>query len=176
MSGIPRWSRTAPCARGAEVAELTGAVDLDGYSGGTRILVWRERPRPGAQLSLFDLDEGMHHQVFLTDTPDGEGSLQHLDVRHRAHARVEDRIRGKTTGFGRLPSPPLPDQRRLARTGSDRRRSARLDSNTVAESRSRPSLSRRSSATGCCTQPPASSASAATSTCESPRPGPGDTS
>jgi hypothetical protein len=31
--------------------------------------------------------------------------LQHLEVRHRAHARVEDRIRcGKTTGFGRFPS------------------------------------------------------------------------
>jgi hypothetical protein len=45
------------------------------------------------------------HQVFLTDTAYGEGSLQHLEVRHRAHARVEDRIRcGKTTGFGRFPS------------------------------------------------------------------------
>ncbi len=47
----------------------------------------------------------MRHQVFLTDAPHGEGSLQHLEVRHRAHARVEDRIRcGKTTGFGRFPS------------------------------------------------------------------------
>lgn len=73
---------------------------------GTRIIVRRERPHPGAQLSLFDLDEGMRHQVFLTDTPiAGGGSLQHLEVRHRAHARVEDRIRGgKTTGFGRFPS------------------------------------------------------------------------
>ncbi len=47
----------------------------------------------------------MRHQAFLTDTPVGEGSLQYLEVRHRAHARVEDRIRcGKTTGFGRFPS------------------------------------------------------------------------
>lgn len=31
--------------------------------------------------------------------------MQHLEVRHRAHARVEDRIRsGKTTGFGRFSS------------------------------------------------------------------------
>lgn len=89
----------------AEVAELTGMVDLTGYPEGTRIIVRRERPHPGAQLSLFDLDEGMRHQVFLTDTPYGEGSVQHLEVRHRAHARVEDRIRcGKTTGFGRFPS------------------------------------------------------------------------
>ncbi|WP_060954453.1 IS1380 family transposase [Streptomyces hygroscopicus] len=90
---------------GAEVAELTGLVDLPGLPAGTRILVRRERPHPGAQLSLFDLDEGMRHQVFLTDTPYGQGSLQLLEVRHRAHARVEDRIRcGKTTGIGRFPS------------------------------------------------------------------------
>ncbi|MFD4948241.1 IS1380 family transposase [Streptomyces sp. NPDC058409] len=83
----------------AEVADLTG------YPDGTRITVRRERPHPGAQLSLFDLDEGLRHQVFLTDTPYGEGSVQHLEVSHRAHARVEDRIRcGKTTGSGRFPS------------------------------------------------------------------------
>nr|WP_323180830.1 IS1380 family transposase [Streptomyces atratus] len=91
----------------AEVAELTGMIDLAGYPDGTRIIVRRERPHPGAQLSLFDLDEGMRHQVFLTDTPiaGGGGSIQYLEVRHRAHARVEDRIRcGKATGFDRFPS------------------------------------------------------------------------
>src|SRR5690242_19679651 len=81
-------------------------IDLTGYPDGTRIIVRRERPHPGAQLSLFDQDEGMRHQVFLTDTPvAGCGSLQDLEVRHRAHARVEDHIRcGKSTGFGRFPS------------------------------------------------------------------------
>ncbi|MGW6262087.1 hypothetical protein [Streptomyces sp. NPDC055085] len=34
----------------AEVAELTGMVDLNGYPNGTRIIVRRERPHPGAQL------------------------------------------------------------------------------------------------------------------------------
>ncbi len=82
-------------------------IDLAGYPDRTRVIVRRERPHPGAhQLSLFDLDEGMRHQVFLTDAPYGEGSLQHLEVRHRARARDEDRIRnGKTTGLGRFPSP-----------------------------------------------------------------------
>ncbi|MFJ5726255.1 IS1380 family transposase [Streptomyces sp. NPDC093149] len=90
----------------AEVAELTGMVDLNDYPAGTRIIVRRERPHPGAQLSLFDSDEGLRHQVFLTDTPySGGGSAQFLEVRHRGHATVEDHIRcGKTTGFGRFPS------------------------------------------------------------------------
>ncbi|MHB9863407.1 IS1380 family transposase [Streptomyces sp. YIM S03343] len=91
---------------GAEVAELTGMLDLTGYPAGTRIIVRRERPHPGAQLSLFDQDEGLRHQVFLTDTPySGGGSAQFLEVRHRGHATVEDHIRcGKATGFGRFPS------------------------------------------------------------------------
>jgi hypothetical protein len=67
--------------------------------------VRRERPHPGAQLTLFDTIEGMRHQVTATDTPTGQGSIQYLEVRHRAHARVEDRIRcGKDSGFGRFPS------------------------------------------------------------------------
>ncbi len=91
---------------GAEVVELTGMVDLDGYPAGTRIIVRRERPHPGAQLSLFDQDEGLRHQVFLTDTSySGGGSAQFLEVRHRGQRCVEDRIRcGKSTGVGRFPS------------------------------------------------------------------------
>jgi Transposase DDE domain group 1 len=101
----PALEQDGTLRTGAEVAELTGTVDLADHPDCTRIIVRRERPHPGAQLSLFDLDEGMRHQVFLTDTPHGEGSLQHLEVRHRAHARVEGRIRcGKNAGLGRFPS------------------------------------------------------------------------
>ena len=102
----PALEQDGTLRAGAEVAELTGLADLTGYPEGTRIIVRRERPHPGAQLSLFDQDEGMRHQVFLTDTPvAGGGSIQYLEVRHRAHARIEDHIRcGKTTGFGRFPS------------------------------------------------------------------------
>ncbi|MEU9625090.1 transposase [Streptomyces sp. NPDC088846] len=66
----------------------------------------RERAHPGAQLSLFDQREGLRQQALLTGTPfSGGGSAQFLEVRHRAHATVEDRIRtGKTTGFDRCPS------------------------------------------------------------------------
>jgi hypothetical protein len=93
----------------AQVCELTGLVPDDGYPPGTRFIVRRERPHPGAQLSLFDTIEGMRHQVMATDTPvgseEGCGPIQFLEARHRGHARVEDRIRcGKDTGFGRFPS------------------------------------------------------------------------
>ena len=89
----------------AEVCEITGSFDAAGWPRGTRFLVRRERPHPGAQLSLFDTIEGWRHQVVATDTPPGGGSIQFLEARHRAHARVEDRIRtGKNTGFGRFPS------------------------------------------------------------------------
>lgn len=92
---------------GAEVAEITGLLYqyAAGFPTGTRFLVRRERPHPGAQLSLFDTIEGYRHQVIATDTPLGAGPLTWIEARHRAHARVEDRIRtGKDCGFGRFPS------------------------------------------------------------------------
>ena len=90
---------------GAEIAEITHLVDLSAYPEGTRMIVRREVPHPGAQLSVFDTIEGLRHQAFITDTPRPACSVQLLELRHRSHARVEDRIRcGKDTGFGRFPS------------------------------------------------------------------------
>ncbi|MGH3838366.1 MAG: IS1380 family transposase [Acidimicrobiales bacterium] len=90
---------------GAEVAELTGMLpDLAAadWPAGMRVIVRRERPHPGAQLTFTDID-GWRFQAFATDTPAGQ--LAHLDARHRGHAGVEDRIRcGKHTGLGRFPS------------------------------------------------------------------------
>jgi hypothetical protein len=102
---IPALDSDGDLRDGAEICEITGLVGADGYPQGTRFLVRRERPHPGAQLTLFDTIEGMRHQVMATDTPPGNASIQFLEARHRAHARVEDRIRtGKDTGFGRFPS------------------------------------------------------------------------
>jgi hypothetical protein len=77
---------------GAQIAEISHLLDLSAYPPGTRMIVRRERPHPGAQLSLFDTIEGLRHQVFITDTPLGVLSQQLLELRHRSHARVEDRI------------------------------------------------------------------------------------
>jgi hypothetical protein len=54
---------------GAEIAEITHLLDLSAYPDGTRMIVRRERPHPGAQLSLFDTIEGLRHQAFVTDSP-----------------------------------------------------------------------------------------------------------
>jgi hypothetical protein len=102
---VPALDADGELRDGAEVCEITGLVPAEAYPQGTRFIVRRERPHPGAQLSLFDTIEGMRHQVMATDTPPGAGSIQYLEARHRGHARVEDRIRtGKDTGFGRFPS------------------------------------------------------------------------
>ena len=63
----------------------------------------RERPHPGAQLDAFEERDGWRYTAFATDTRVGQ--LAHLDARHRAHARVEDRIRcAKDTGLDHFPS------------------------------------------------------------------------
>jgi hypothetical protein len=74
---------------GADVAELTGLLHLDGWPAGMRVIVRRERPHPGAQLSLFEEADGWRYTAFITNTT--VGALQWLEARHRAHARVETR-------------------------------------------------------------------------------------
>ena len=102
---IPAIDADRELRDGAEIAEITHLVDLSAYPEGTRMIVRRERPHPGAQLSLFDTIEGLRHQVFITDSPRSTCSVQLLELRHRSHARVEDRIRtGKDSGLGRFPS------------------------------------------------------------------------
>ena len=90
---------------GAWVAEATGLVDLTAWPAGTRLILRKERPHPGAQLRITDAD-GMRVTGFLTNTPPGGPGRQlaELELRHRRHARVEDRIRaGKDTGLRNLP-------------------------------------------------------------------------
>ncbi len=82
---------------GAGVAELTGLLNLSGWPVGMRVVVRRERPHPGAQLRIVDVD-GNRITAFATNTP--RGQLADLELRHRRRARCEDRIRiAKDTAF-----------------------------------------------------------------------------
>lgn len=91
---------------GGDVAEITGLLDLSKWPEGMRVIVRRERPHPGAQLSLFEERDGWRYQAFVTNSTEQPGvQLAFLEARHRAHARVEDRIRhAKDSGLGRFPS------------------------------------------------------------------------
>ena len=90
---------------GAWVTEVTDLIDLGAWPVGSRLILRKERPHPGAQLTFTDID-GHRVTALLTDTPPGvlPGQLAGLELRHRQHARVEDRIReAKATGLRNLP-------------------------------------------------------------------------
>jgi hypothetical protein len=84
-----------------QVAEITNRVDLSTWPVGSRLIVRRERPHPGAQLSFTDHD-GHRFQAILTDQADE--NISALERRHRQRAHVEDRIRDdKDTGLAKFP-------------------------------------------------------------------------
>jgi len=114
---------------GAWVCELS-TLDLagQGWPAGTRAICRRERPHPGARHKMSFTDHTGHRfQVFITNQPDPDpttldarhhakrphpappagrasSATAALEVGHRAHARVEDRIRAaKATGLRKLP-------------------------------------------------------------------------
>jgi hypothetical protein len=85
---------------GAWVAEIIDHVDLSGWPAGSRVIVRRERPHPGAQLSFTDHDG---HR-FLATLTDLAGDAVELERLHRARASAEDRVRAaKQTGLDNLP-------------------------------------------------------------------------
>jgi Transposase DDE domain group 1 len=100
----------------AHVTELTGLLregpagdQLAGWPEAMRIFARRERPHPGAQLTLFEAADGWRYCLWVTNLPatlrGWRGQLAYIDAAHRVHARVEDAIRtGKDTGIGRFPS------------------------------------------------------------------------
>jgi len=103
----------------AHVTELTGLLrespagdQLDGWPEKMRLFARRERPHPGAQLSLFETADGWRYSLWVTNLPEHttgwRGQLAYIDAAHRVHARVEDAIRtGKDCGIGKYPSTAL---------------------------------------------------------------------
>ncbi|MFE9857444.1 hypothetical protein [Streptomyces sp. NPDC005780] len=65
-------------AAGAWVAEITDIPDLSTWPKGMRLIVRKERPRPGAQLRFTDLD-GLRLTCFATNTQSGQ--LADLELR-----------------------------------------------------------------------------------------------
>jgi hypothetical protein len=100
----------------AHVTELTSLLregphgdQLAGWPMALRVFARRERPHPGAQLTLFEAGDGWRYSLWATNRPAGTqgwlGQNAYLDAAHRVQARVEDAIRtGKDTGLGHFPS------------------------------------------------------------------------
>jgi Transposase DDE domain group 1 len=98
---VPALDQDGTERENGEVADITGQVDLTSWPDGSRLIVRRERPHPGAQLSFTDHD-GYRFQAILTDQPDQDIAV--IERRHRQRARVEDRIRDdKDTGLAKFP-------------------------------------------------------------------------
>jgi hypothetical protein len=85
----------------SQCCEITDRVDLSTWPEGSRLIARRTKLREGDQQSFADHD-GYRLAVFLTDQPGSD--IPRLDLTHRGHARVEDRIReGKDCGLSNLP-------------------------------------------------------------------------
>ena len=110
QDGVPRDN--------GEVAEATDLSTSRAGREGSRLIVRREHPHPGAQLSFTDAD-GHRFQAILTDR-DGRGSPSWSAATAPAPA-CEDRIRcDKETGLRAAPLPRVRDERGLAGARPDR--------------------------------------------------------
>ncbi|MEU4292755.1 IS1380 family transposase [Kribbella sp. NPDC026596] len=97
----PAYDAAGEVRDGAWVAEVTGLLNLAKWPKGMRVIMRKERPHPGAQLRITDVD-GHRITAFATNTT--RGQLADLELRHRRRARAEDRIRcAKDTGLTNLP-------------------------------------------------------------------------
>jgi hypothetical protein len=97
----PAYDAGGQLRPGAWVAEVTDLFNLASWPTGMRLIVRKERPHPGAQLRITDVD-GHRITAFVTNTT--RGQLADLELRHRRRARCEDRIRcAKDTGLANLP-------------------------------------------------------------------------
>src|SRR5919197_3092501 len=98
---VPALDQDGSERENGEVAEITDKVELGCWPAGSRLIVRRERPHPGAQLSFTDHD-GYRFQAIITDQPDEDIAV--LECRHRQRAHVEDRVRDdKDTGLAKFP-------------------------------------------------------------------------
>lgn len=98
---IPARNQDGEPRVNGEVTEITGLIDLPTWPEGSRVIVRRERPHPGAQLSFTD-EDGHRFQAILTDQAGPD--IASIERNHRARARVENQISdAKDNGLSNLP-------------------------------------------------------------------------
>jgi len=126
LGGRDRRRRRTPRRRRARRDHRCPADPILGrLPVGTRVIVRRERPHPGAQLDAFEERDGWRYTAFATDTRAGQ--LAALDARHRTRpGRGPDPLR-EGHRPGPVPVAVVRDQRRVAGRGHACGRPDRLD-------------------------------------------------
>jgi hypothetical protein len=84
------------CIEEAQVAALTGILrggrkdQLAAWPKAMRVFARRERPHPGAQLTLFEAADGWRYTLWATNLPEAargwRGQPVYIDAAHRVHA------------------------------------------------------------------------------------------
>ena len=100
-SWTPAYDGDGQVRDGAWVADITGMLDLSSWPAGMRVIVRKERPHPGAQLRLTDID-GHRFTAFATDAKRGQladlelppGPLRGPDPRRERHRAAEPSLKG----------------------------------------------------------------------------------
>jgi Transposase DDE domain group 1 len=119
----PSCAHRACWVEEAHVTELTSLLregpagdQLKAWPSSMRVFARRERPHPGAQLTLFEAQDGWRYSLWATNRPATTigwlGQNAYIDAAHRVQARVEDAIRtGKQAGLGHFPPLGSPSNR-----------------------------------------------------------------
>jgi hypothetical protein len=122
----------------AHVTELTGLLregpggdHLAGWPASMRVLARRERPHPGAQLTLFEAEDGWRYSLWVSNLPAALRGLARPAGLHRRHPQGPCPGRGPHPHREKLRHRPVPlarfrDQLRLAGRLPHRRDPARL--------------------------------------------------
>ena len=112
----PSCAHRACWVEEAHVTELTSLLregpagdQLKAWPSSMRVFARRERPHPGAQLTLFEAQDGWRYSLWATNraaaTRGWLGQNAYIDAAHRVQARVEEAVRtGKQAGLGHFPS------------------------------------------------------------------------
>ena len=151
-SWAPAVNAAGEARHAGEVAELD--VDLASWPAGTRAICRREQPHPGAQLRLWDTDDG----VTRSPSPTARATLSAWSCASVATpgSRTASR-RCETPDWTACPSqlsPPMPP----GSSSCSQAPTCWPGCATSASTPSWPGPNRRASATGCCTSAPASCA------------------
>ena len=113
---------------------MTGLNTREGWPEGMRLIVRRVKPsrRHLGKLTAFEKKTGWRYSVTATNIRHmwgiaGSHQIQFLDVLHRDHAEVEDRVRtNKAMGLRTCRPQVLAEERELDARREPRRRSRRL--------------------------------------------------